>query len=133
MDGQEMNAISVLDTSAILAVILDEDGAGEVLAISKPRAASSVIMSEVRSKLFDRGYSRELIDAGLKGLGIREIAFDAVHAVEAADLRPLTRKGGLSFADRACLATAKILDATAITADRIWKELPLPVRVELIR
>ncbi len=128
-----MSAISVLDTSAILAVLFDEDGAGHVMEITKRRVASSVIMSEVRSKLFDRGYTSELIDAGLKGLGIREVAFDAVHAIEAADLRPLTRKGGLSFADRACLATAKILDATAITADRIWKELPLPVRVELIR
>ena len=59
--------------------------------------------------------------------------FDAELAVSTARLRPATKRLGLSFADRACIATALRLDATIVTADRAWAGLDLPCPVQLIR
>lgn len=51
----------------------------------------------------------------------------------AAVLRAPTRAAGLSLADRCCLALAKRLRATAVTADRAWTRSDHGVPVELIR
>jgi PIN domain nuclease of toxin-antitoxin system len=48
-------------------------------------------------------------------------------------LTPLTRGRGLSFGDRACLATARLLKVPALTADRNWRIPKLGVVVRLIR
>ena len=61
------------------------------------------------------------------------VPFDDDLAVRAALLRPTTKRAGLSFADRACIATAIRLNATVVTADRAWAELDLPCPIELIR
>ena len=52
-----------------------------------------------------------------------------------AQLRAATRELGLSLGDRACLALARGLQATAVTADRAWAELAeaTGVRIEVIR
>ncbi|MFN0103785.1 MAG: PIN domain-containing protein [Bryobacteraceae bacterium] len=42
-------------------------------------------------------------------------------------------RNGLSLGDRLCLATARLENAIAVTADRRWAELDLNVRVRLIR
>jgi ribonuclease VapC len=39
----------------------------------------------------------------------------------------------ISLGDRACLATAHILGIPAMTADRNWRDLDLPVEIEFIR
>ena len=44
-----------------------------------------------------------------------------------------TRKAGLSLADRACLALALDLGATAVTADRAWAKVDVGVEVKVIR
>jgi PIN domain nuclease of toxin-antitoxin system len=50
-------------------------------------------------------------------------------------MQPITAKAGLSLGDRICLAQAKRLNATALTADRPWAIIAerLDVKVELIR
>ena len=48
-------------------------------------------------------------------------------------VRRSTRKLGLSFGDRACLALAHLSDATALTADRSWSRLELDIAIEVIR
>lgn len=128
-----MTPTAVLDSSAILAVILAETGADAVLDSKASLAASTVNISEVRSKLVDLGYARESIDLALERFGLREIAFDAEQAAEAGELRRTTRKAGLSLGDRACLALAMNLGAPAMTADRNWTTVEVPVTVELIR
>jgi len=60
-----------------------------------------------------------------------DFAADLARVVGA--IRAKTRSRGLSIGDRACIATAIKHGATVVTADRIWAELDLPCKVELIR
>jgi ribonuclease VapC len=48
-------------------------------------------------------------------------------------LRPLTRFAGLSLADRACLAVARRLGTSALTADHAWRGLALDIDIHPIR
>jgi PIN domain nuclease of toxin-antitoxin system len=55
-----------------------------------------------------------------------------IHLTES--IGKLVRKaGGISFADRACLALARHLDAVAMTSDTAWPNLNLDVRIVLFR
>lgn len=123
----------VLDASAVLAAILHERGHERVLALGDAGHVSTVNMSEARVRLWDLGYSIEDIDLALENVDATVVDFTAEHARLAGDLRPVTRKAGLSLGDRACLALAIELGGTALTADRIWASLDLPVSIELIR
>jgi ribonuclease VapC len=44
---------------------------------------------------------------------------------------PATRRAGLSFGDRACLALANRLGVRALTADRSWPRVGTAVGVEI--
>jgi len=48
-------------------------------------------------------------------------------------MAPETRLHGLSLGDRACLAFGIQTGLPVLTGDRTWKELGLPVEIELIR
>ena len=50
-----------------------------------------------------------------------------------ARLRPLTRSGGLSLGDRACLALALRVGYGVFTADRQWANLALGIEIRLMR
>jgi ribonuclease VapC len=52
---------------------------------------------------------------------------------EEAGLLLARHRGVLSLADCACLATARDRGVPALTADRVWATLGLPVEVRLIR
>lgn len=54
-------------------------------------------------------------------------------AERVAPLAPATRASGLSLGDRACLVLAKLLDATAITADHAWMGIESGTTIDLIR
>ena len=60
------------------------------------------------------------------------IAFDEAAAYAAGTLHSDTRRLGLSLADCACLALAQLMDAPAVTADRLWREVD-GVEVVVIR
>ena len=94
---------------------------------------SAVSASEALMRGIEKGFPLDLMHEFLGSQQVRLIAFDEELAVAAALLRPATKHVGLSFADRACIATAVRLGATAVTADRVWAELDLPCKVELIR
>ena len=81
----------------------------------------------------EKGIPIEAMQDLLDSSGIELVPFDAGLAAATARLRQPTRHVGLSFADRACLATAIRFGSTALTADRAWGELDLPCPVELIR
>jgi ribonuclease VapC len=59
--------------------------------------------------------------------------FDATLAFETGLLRTSTKGRGPSLGDRACLALARRLDASVLTADRAWQGLDLGVPVEMLR
>lgn len=132
---------SVLDASALLALLQDEPGAATVVeAIESGASISTVNLSEVLAKLTERGkqvYSavamiRKVIDRAEGGLRIEP--FTEEDAIEAANLRPRSTKQGLSSGDRACLALAARFEVSALTADSAWRDLPeVGVSVKLIR
>lgn len=125
---------SVLDASAVLAVILSEPGAARVRqAITAGAYISSVNVTEVMTRQIDRGVSDGVGRANIEELEIEVVEFDEELAYQAGLLRTATRSAGLSLGDRACLALAERLGVPALTTDRIWGTLPLSIQIEVIR
>ena len=130
---------SVLDASALLAVLHDEDGASTVMeAIGEGAAISVANWAEVLSKLAEAGRNPEEASAELRRAeGSRRALtiepMTAADCITIARLRPITRAQGLSLADRACLALAQRLRVPALTADREWVAADVEAEVRLIR
>ena len=123
----------VLDASAVLCLVLEERGQENVVSRAKGASITSVNMAEVWTRLIDLGTDAADLDTVASTLRLTIVPFDAALARVAADLRHGTRPAGLSLGDRACLALALRLGATALTADRKWSDLDLGVEVEQIR
>ena len=123
----------VLDASAVLALLLDESGADEVLSVMADAAVSTVNLAEITSKLVERGDDPDAACLKVARLGFDIIAFDQLQARDVAALRKTTRAQGLSLGDRACLALGKRLGRPVLTSDRAWAELGLDMDVKVIR
>jgi ribonuclease VapC len=123
----------ILDASALLAVLNSEGGKDIVVQTLDSAIISTVNGSETLKKLIERGVPPNEARALLNSFDVPFQAFDEEISYHAAKLWPITRAKGISFADRACLATAIVLSGTAITADRAWLDLDLPCPIELIR
>lgn len=123
-----------LDASALLALLQGEAGQEMIGEVLEHSVMSSVNFSEVVQKALTR---EEVPTAGLRAdleaAGLAILPFEADDAEEAARLWPATRNAGLSLGDRACLALAARHGLTALTTDRAWSELGLPVEVYLLR
>lgn len=128
-----------LDASALLAFLQNEPGADVVeSAIADGAAISTVNFAEVLSAIAIRGADPAaalvaMTERGVIGGPVAIEPFTLADAVEAARLRPLTARAGLSLGDRSCLALAKRLGTAALTADQPWLELDLSVEVRSIR
>ncbi|HQU93483.1 MAG TPA: type II toxin-antitoxin system VapC family toxin [Pyrinomonadaceae bacterium] len=122
----------VIDSSAILAVILQEKGGEIAKPLLQGAKASSVNIAEVLSKLVEMGLPIAGVTSEIGKLDLDVIDFDIEQARKAAELRLPTKHLGLSLGDRCCLALAMLLNATAITADRQWKKIKV-CPVELVR
>ena len=125
--------VEVLDSSVVLAVVLDEPGANVVKTGAKGAAISAVNLAEVVSKLCDQLFSKEQIGLIVGGLDLEVAPFEESQAIAAGHLRVATRHLGLSLGDRACLALAIQEKATVLTADRAWSELDLGIEIKIIR
>lgn len=125
----------VIDASVILAIMLGERGAAEAEAelVLEGSLISTVNLSEIYRKLVDGGLSIDVAVEQVERFRLKSVPFDDAQAAEAARLRPLTRHFGTSFADRACLALARLRDMTVYTADRKWALLELGLDIRLIR
>ena len=123
----------VLDASALLALLNSEPGSSAVQESLPGAAISAVNLSEVISKLSERGMPEPAIRAALEGLGLEVHPFDSDEAYSTARLRTATKPHGLSLGDRACLALGLALKAPVLTADRTWKKLKLGVKIRSIR
>jgi ribonuclease VapC len=124
---------AVLDASALLALLFAEPGA-EVVAdvIAGGAAISAVNLSEVATVLVRRDQDHGRILAPVCEQVVVE-PFTAADALSAAAFYAQTTATGLSLGDRACLALAKRLNATAVTAEHAWSALNLSINVQLIR
>ena len=125
-------ATSVLDSSAILAVLNAENGAANVAPLLSRSIVSSINVAEVLTKLVERNIRlKDALEDFLK-LGLEIIEFDVKQAATVAELRPVTKHLGLSLGDRSCLALAILENVTAVTADKIWSSLNF-CKVKVIR
>jgi ribonuclease VapC len=123
----------VLDASAVLAVMLGERGHAGVVPHIKGSVISAVNYSEVLKKATERGSAMLPTRLYLENLSMIVVPFDEAQATQAAELWPMTRDHGLSFADRACLSLGMTRAIPVITADKRLAETELPVEVQLIR
>ncbi len=126
--------MTVLDASALLAYLRDEQGADAVQeALAEAASIGTVNLSEVLSKLVDGGQDPGKAMERIGVLPLEVVPFDEDLAVETARLRPLTVQAGLSLADRACLALARRRGVRALTADAAWRRVRLDVDIVLVR
>ncbi len=130
---------TVLDASAILAYLHNESGADLVEStLVEGTYTSAVNWAEVLSKISDIGgdsdlLTSQLLTQGILGQAIKIQPLTDEDALAIAKLRPLTKKLGLSLADRACLALALRLNLPVLTADQSWLTPKLGVTVQCIR
>jgi ribonuclease VapC len=123
----------VLDASAVLALIQGERGGQRVRTVVRQAVLSSVNLTEVVTKLVARGVPANDLREILLGIELLVHAHDEELAMEAGVMHAGTRRQGLSLGDRACLALARRLAATALTTDRAWSRVEVGVAVEVIR
>lgn len=125
----------VLDSSAVLALVLDEDG-GEAVFEALPRGlVSTVNLSEIVSVLVRGGNPQERVRTTLARLRLAAVPPDEAMAIDAGLLIEATRGAGLSLGDRFCLALARRVAAPVMTADRAWLKVAerLGTEVRVIR
>ena len=123
----------VVDASALLCVMFEEDGADHVAARLPGAMISASNYSEVVAKLVDRGTPPADIVAIMADLDIEVVPVDRQQAELAGLMRAATAGLGLSLGDRACLALAQVRRTTALTTDRAWSKLDIDVTVEQAR
>jgi len=123
----------VLDSSAILALLNDESGAGMVQELLPVAIVSAVNYAEVVTRLSLLGMPENEIHQAIDMLGLTIIPFDEDLSFRTGSLAMVTKPYGLSLGDRACLALALQTGYSAITSDRVWEELNIGADVRVIR
>ena len=115
---------AVLDSSAVLSLLLAEPGAEIVQSVLPGALLSTVNFAEVLAKLVERGMPSFEAARALEALGVELVDFTADQASLTGQLRSLTRSLGLSLGDRACLALGRLNRSKIYTADLAWAEVP---------
>ncbi len=134
----------LLDASALLSILLDEQGRDRVNRILDRSRIHAVNLAEVIGRLVRAGMPAETAVANLRALDLDvDEVFGANQAEVCGTLQGTRRELGLSLGDCLCLTAAAWSGAVAVTADRRWVELDgaeldgakrgLTIRVELIR
>lgn len=122
-----------LDASAFLAYLFKEQGHEQVSDYLDDCVLSTVNLSEVIGRFVRDGHNAQLVLRQIEATQIEIVPFSGEQAAMAAMLLPQTKPLGLSIADRACLALAMDRGITAVTADRVWKQLNIGISIKLIR
>lgn len=123
----------VLDASAVLAFLHDEPGANVVKQALEGAQMSAVNWSEVLQKAIWKQVDIVGMQQEFEEIGVTIKPFTASQAEIAAQLWKATKKHGLSFADRACLALATENKAPILTADKAWIKLDLKIKLRFLR
>ncbi len=137
MTPSENSALSerefVVDASALLAWIQDENGGAVVEDLMDQLVISTVNWIEVAQRTLSRNASVPLLRSRLDRRGLLFAELTIQDAEIAADLRLPTQHAGLSLADRVCLALAKRLGLPALTADSAWSEVDVDIDVKVVQ
>jgi len=123
----------VLDASALLMHVQEEPGWEKVECQLHGSMMSTVNYSEVLKKVIERGGQAAAATALVQRSRIELANFDAEQGHLAAELWPMGKSLGLSFADRACLALGIAVSGTILTADGRLAEADVPVKIVLVR
>ncbi|MFC5567061.1 type II toxin-antitoxin system VapC family toxin [Rubellimicrobium aerolatum] len=123
----------VLDSSALLCLLIGEPGAERVAKALPSAVIGAVNLAEVVTKLRERGLSVEEVEEVLGGLHLDVRPLTTAQAYATGHLQPASRALGLSLGDRACLALAAELGAVALTADQAWTGVEAGGEIEVIR
>ena len=126
-------AEAVLDASAVLAFLRREPGEDHVRQVMPRSLLCAVNLTEVVSKLIERGAAASAAVQIARGLPYRVVEYDEGLASDAGELWALTRPIGLSLSDRACLALAAREKLPAMTTDQRWTQANIGIEVKLIR
>ena len=127
---------TVLDTSALLALLIGEPGADRIgAAVDEGAAMSALTVQEAVSKLVERGMPEADAAEAVAGAGVAAHDLTVPLAVAAGGMFPRTRRHGISHGDRACLALGRSLGVPVLTADKAWSAVAedLGVVVEQFR
>jgi len=136
---RDARAGAVLDASALLAFVHEEQGASRVeAALWRGVLISTVNWAEALSDLSEEGESVSVAAPRVGSLvaaagRMTIVPFDESQAAEAAGLRMPTKHLGLSLADRSCLALGRLRRLSVLTTDRAWRSLHISVKIEVIR
>jgi ribonuclease VapC len=122
--------MKVIDTSVLVAALLDEVGAEKAQASMQDGCMSIVNAAEALHVLIRKGVQQQTAYDVVDKAGL---TFHSPNYEDAYSAALINQTPGLSLGDSFCLALAKSLQSTVVTADRLWASLNLDVSVELIR
>jgi len=125
--------VTVLDASAVVALLYGEPGAKRVEEVIADSLIGAANFSEAMSIVALRNSDTDAAAALLANLGMTIVPVTESQAMAAANLHIRTKKFGLSLGDRLCLALAFEAGLAAITSDKIWANLDLGVEIRIIR
>lgn len=123
----------LLDTSAIIALLKKEPGYEILEDLVANSSISSVNLSELVAVLVRSGIAENEIDEIITDILPEIIPFSEDLAIQAGKLAKHTKDFGLSFGDRACIATGINHNMTIYTTDKIWQELKSLADIILVR
>jgi PIN domain nuclease of toxin-antitoxin system len=122
----------VLDASALLAMLREEEG-GDMVAEAIGEARMSVVnFAEVVSHFIRNGMPPAEVDAMLMPLPITLVPANTDLSRLAGHLRGPTAEAGLSLGDRFCLALSMTEKLPVWTSDREWNTIAGKIGVEVV-
>ena len=125
---------TVLDASALLALIQQEQGAEIIKPLLKFSVMSAVNIAECLTALQRTCILPQEALILITDIIATIIPFDLEQAGYVAELQSRVQHKGLSLGDCACIALGIKLQVPIYTADRIWAELQLDgADIKLIR